>query len=91
MTPCRALEAPEDDEPDRINVRNDPLASSSNQGKRHAENEPDHDVQAGSSRSEEVAPTERSRAFGTSASRESVFGWCVAGRCLIPNFSEHKI
>src|SRR5262249_14779527 len=87
----RALEALEDDEPNRINVRNDPIASSSNKGKRHQEDEPGHDVQAGQSRSEEMAAAERPRASGPLASRESFCGWCSAGRRLIPNFSEHKI
>jgi hypothetical protein len=51
-------------EPNRINVRNDPLASSSNQGKRHEEDEPGHDVQAGQSRTEDMAAAEWPRAPG---------------------------
>src|SRR5262249_43396483 len=87
----RALEALEDDEPNRINVRNDPIASSSNKGKRHQEDEPGHDVQAGQSRSEEMAAAERPRASGPLAPRESICGWLTQVRRLIPNFSEHKI
>ena len=46
--PGRALEAPANNQPDRVDVRHDPLTPSPDQGEWHSTNEPGDDVQAGS-------------------------------------------
>src|SRR5690606_5891362 len=59
--PGRALEAPADDEPDRIDVRHDPAAASKNERQRQPRRLADDDVQTRRERREALATAQRLR------------------------------
>src|ERR1700688_977392 len=81
--PGGALDPPADDQPDRIDVRDDPATPSSNQGQRHTEGEPDDDVQARPGRSKEMAAPARLGTAAACSGRKDFRGWSVTGRRLI--------
>ena len=70
--PSRALEAPADDESDRVDLLDDPPTPSTHQGERHTTNEPGDDVQTGSLRRETLAPLRRSRAHRSPSPRKTL-------------------
>src|SRR3972149_10845736 len=94
--PGRTLEAPADDQPHRKHLRHHSPTPSTDQGMRHAASQPDHDVQARSVSTEEVATTQRARPHRSSLGRKEVRQRSSAGRRLknsqnttIDNSSNH--
>src|SRR5579871_5771573 len=81
--PGRALDPLADDQPDRIDLCDDPATSSPDQGQRHTEGKPDDDVQARRSRSEEMAAPARLGTVNACSRRKGFRGRSAAGRRLI--------
>ena len=81
--PGGALDPPADDQPDRIDLCDDPATPSPDQGQRHTESEPDDDVQARPSRSEEMAAPAWLGTSDAYSARKDFRGWSVTGRRLV--------
>src|SRR5262245_42281588 len=81
--PGGALDPLADDQPDRIDLCDDPATPSSDQRQRHTQGEFNDDVQARPGCAEEMAATTWLGAVDACAGRKDFRGWSVTGRRLV--------
>src|SRR5262245_61480980 len=81
--PGGALDPLADDQPDRIDLCDDPATPSSDQRQRHTQGEVNDDVQARPGCAEEMAATTWLGAADAGAGRKDFCGWSATGRRLV--------